>query len=177
MESSMAEEMLEEDAAKDARVLICRIIDKVNAIIYAAEIIPIIQYSPPPLIGGRSHNIDLVLNIFNLHRFQIHPNHLIDSIDRAIGIYTDNHHASVVRMLNPFYYIGFCFEAMSQIPFDILGKAGFNQNKIQHSLVGRIAKGIIYMFGALASVLTVLQLLGLLERFKQVFMSILRLKT
>jgi len=99
----MGVERIEEPEAEEARVKINRMMDEVHDIILYAGVKPWIRYIPPPAVGGYIQNIDLVQNIFNLHRFQIAPNNLLDFVDRAIGIYENNSGPAFRRAINPFF--------------------------------------------------------------------------
>jgi hypothetical protein len=148
--------------------------DGVHGIILYAGVNPSIRYTPSPAVGGYIQNIDLVQNIFNLHRFHIASNNLLDFVDRAIGIYENNSGRAFRRAINPFFYLGLAFDLVARIPFVLIGRAGFNRQKAEESLVGRLIKGAIYIITALASLLTVLQLLDYLEPAKEVVKSVFR---
>jgi hypothetical protein len=171
----MVDERIEKPKAQEARVQINRVLDGIHDLILYAGIDPSVLYTPPPAVGGYRQNIDLVNNIFNLHRFQISPNSLLDIVDRAIGIYYNNSGPAFRRTINPFFYLGLVFDAIAGSPFMLLGRAGFNRKKAEESLVGRLIKGSIYLISALASLLTVLQLLGYLESAKMLIEHIVHL--
>ena len=59
------------------------------------------------------------------------------------------------------------FEAISELPFIAIGKLGFNKQKAESSVIGRLVKGILYLIIVIAALLTILQLLELLEPVKQ----------
>ena len=158
---------IEEDAAKEARLKINRIMDETHDIIVYSGINPSITWTPPPAVGGYVKNVDLIQNIFNIHQFQIGADTVLDFIDRAIGIYQSNQKSAIVRTLNPFFYIGLIFEAISELPFIAIGKLGFNRQKAESSIIGRLVKGILYLITVIAALLTILQLLDLLEPVKQ----------
>ena len=168
----MVDERIEQPKATEARVKINRMMDGVHDIIFYAGVNPSIRYTPPPAIGGYIQNIDLVQNIFNLHRFQIAPNNILDFIDRAIGIYESNARPAFLRAINPFFYLGIVFDLVARVPFVLIGRAGFNRKKAEDSLAGRLIKGALYIITALASLLTVLQLLDFLEPVKVVAKSV-----
>jgi len=170
----MVDERIEQPKAEEARVKINRMMDGIHDIILYAGVNPSIRYTPPPAVGGYIQNIDLVQNIFNLHRFHIAPNNLLDFIDRAIGIYENNAGPAFRRTINPFFYVGLVFDLVARIPFVLIGRAGFNRQKAEESLVGRLIKGVIYIITALASLLTVLQLLDYLEPTKEVVKNVFR---
>lgn len=170
----MVDERIEQPKAEEARVKINRMMDKIDDIILYAGVIPSVRYTPPPVVGGYTQNIDLVQNIFNLHGFHISPNNLLDFIDRAIGIYENNAGPAFRRAINPFFYVGLVFDLVARIPFVLIGRAGFNRRKAEESLVGRVIKGIIFIITALASLLTVLQLLDYLEPTKEILKNVFR---
>ena len=170
----MVDERIEKPEAEEARVKINRMIDETHDIILYSGVNPSIRYTPPAVVGGYIQNIDLVENVFNLHRFKITANNLLDFVDRSIGIYESNRRPALLRAINPFFYLGLAFDLVARIPFVLIGRAGFNRQKVEESLAGRLVKGSIYIVTALASLLTVLQLLDYLESFKQVVKNVFR---
>ena len=163
----MADGRIEEEAAQVARVKINRIMDETHNIILHSGINPTIIWTPPPAVGGYVKNVDLIQNIFNLYGFQIGSDTVLDYIDRAIGIYESNHKPSLIRTFNPLFYIGLVFDAISELPFIAIGKLGFNRQKAESSVTGRLVKGVLYLITVVAAFLTILQLLELLEPVKQ----------
>lgn len=161
----------ENKISSQTRVEINQIINKVHSVIVASGINPSMYYSPPPAVGGLAGNIDLVQNIFNLYHFDIEPNFLLDFIDRSIGIYQENLAPSLLRTINPFYWMYLFLEFIAGLPFKLLGIAGFNQAKIEDALIGRFIKLIFALITVIASFLTILHLLGYLEDFKNYFLK------
>jgi len=157
----------ENEKALMARTQINYIIDEVHQVILLAGVPTSIFYSPPPAFGGISGDIDLILNIFNLHEFQISPNMLLDLVDRAIGVYERDKIRSIFRTFNPLYWLLLILEYIMSIPFYILGRVGFNQDKLEQSFWGRLIKGLFYLITVLAAFLTALEKLGYLEWFKK----------
>jgi hypothetical protein len=164
----MANGRIETDAAKTARIKINRTVDETHNIILHSGINPILTWSPPPAVGGYVRNIDLIQNIFNLHAFQIRADLILDFIDRAIGIYESNHKSALIRIFNPFFYLGLAFDLIAELPFIAIGKLGFNRKKAESSIAGRMIKGILYLITVMAAFLTILNLLGFLDHVKQV---------
>ena len=168
----MVDERIEKPKAEEARVKINRMMDEVHDIIFYAGINPSIRYTPPPAVGGYIQDIDLIQNIFNLHRFQIAPKYHLDFIERAIGKYESNAGPAIRRAINPFFYVGLVFDLVARLPFILIGRVGLNRKKAEQSLLGRLIKGVIYIITALASLLTVLQLLDYLEPIKEILRSV-----
>ena len=163
---SFSLEINENKIAIQKRSEINAAIDKAHLAILSAGVSPIIYYSPPPAIGGIADNINLISNIFNLHKFEINSRYLLDYIERAISIYEADKTNSFLRTINPFYWLFLILDYIASIPFVILGRVGFNQKKIEGSLVGKIIKAIFYLITVFAAFLTVLEKIGCLERFK-----------
>jgi hypothetical protein len=172
----MADGRIESPEAQETRVKINRMMDEVHNIFLYAGINPSIRHTPPPAIGGYIQSIDLVQNIFNLDRFQITPPTLLDFIDRTIGVYENNKRPAVLRVINPFFYIGIIFDWVARLPFMLIGRAGFNRQKAEGSLIGHAIKGSIYIITVLASLLTVLHLLDYLEPLKGLVKGVFRSK-
>jgi len=120
---------------------------------------PNIFYTPPPAIGGYAHDIDLLLNIFNLKPFKISPLVLLDNIDKAIGVYENDLKFALIRTLNPLFWLFLVFESIATIPFLVLGRVGFNQTVAENSFIGRVFKFVVILVESLAAILTILTLL------------------
>ncbi len=123
---------------------------KISNIIHTSGISTSMHYSPPPAVGGLAADIDLIGNIFNLKRFTINPQYITDMIDRSIGIYKDDFSKSIIRLINPIFYIRTILEIISDIPFWLLGIVGFNQSAAEQAILGKLFRffiEIIYLGG------------------------------
>jgi len=158
-------DVVENKKARQVRIEINMILDKIYSFILLAGVNPTMHYYPPPVVGGLARNIDLILNIFNLHRYQIRPQQLLNLIERSIGIYENDRLNALLRTVNPFFWLGLILDYIVSLPFKVIGKIGFNQEKIESSITGKIIKGIFYLISVLASLLTVLEMIGYLEKF------------
>lgn len=156
----------ENEKAKKARREINMILDKMHSVIILAGVSPTIYYSPPPAIGGLAGTIDLIYNIFNLHHFEIKPENLLDLIDRAVGIYENDRLNAWLRTINPLFWLGLILDYIVSLPFKIIGKIGFNQERVESSIMGRITKGVLYLIIVLAAFLEILEKIGYLEKLK-----------
>lgn len=124
-------------------------------------------YSPAPIRGGFAGQVDVFLNIFQLRLAQINTSGVTDDLDRAWGIYNRNRRPALIRMFNPFYYLARLLDLVAEIPFAIAGTLGFNRSKAEGSPCGRAAKIIVKLVTFMAALLTILNLLGLLEGIRE----------
>ena len=166
----------EKEIAQVARVKINRIMKENHEIILHSGMDPIMIYKAPPMVGGHTRNIDVILNIFNLDRFDIPANQVLDLIDMTIGVYESDHRRAVVRTFNPLFYLMLALDTISELPFSIIGKFGFNQQKAESSIIGRLFKGFLYLVTPVAGFLTILHLLDLLEPVKELARELLVLR-
>jgi hypothetical protein len=95
----------EKPEATDAKKAINLIMKNAYTIISHAEIKTYTASTPSVSVKGRGKNIDLILNIFNLASNNIEPDIAIDYIDQAIAVYKDNRIASLIRVINPFFWM------------------------------------------------------------------------
>ena len=95
----------EKPEATDAKKAINLILKNAYAIISHADIKTYTASTPSVSVKGRGKNIDLILNIFNLASNNIEPDIAIDYIDQAIAVYKDNRIASLIRVINPFFWM------------------------------------------------------------------------
>lgn len=96
---------VEKQEAKDARAAINLIMKKAYTIIRLADINPSAASMPSIAMGGQGRNMDLILNIFNLGRNNISPNAAIEYIEKAIDVYKSNRLDSLIRTINPFFWM------------------------------------------------------------------------
>lgn len=162
----MADGRVENDEAVESRRQINLVIDKICQFVSEAGIPTTIYYSPPPAIGGLSGDIDLLANIFNLHKFQISKDTLSDKIERAIGVYQNDKTKAWIRTLNPLFWIYLILNYLVSLPFKLLWLAGFDRARIESSFAGKLLKMIISIITVGAAFLTVLEKLDYLESFK-----------
>lgn len=141
----IGEERIEQERAKQSRITLNKMMREIFEIIAAAEVIPVLRWTPPAMIGGYVQNIDVIGNLFNLDRYEISPNVVIDYLDRTIGIYESNTTGSVLRTFNPFYYVGLIFDYLVELPFIFIGKIGLNREKAESSLIGKLVKASLYL--------------------------------
>ena len=100
----------EKPEARDAKEAINLILKNVYAMISHAEIKTYTASTPSVSIRGGGKNMNLILNIFNLARNDIAPDIAIDYIDRAIAVYKANRIASLIRIINPFFWMSITFK-------------------------------------------------------------------
>jgi len=95
----------EEQEATDAKKAINLILKNAYAIISHADIKTYTASTPSVSAKVSGQNINLILNIFNLGRNDIEPDAAIEYIDRAIAVYKANRVASLMRVINPFFWL------------------------------------------------------------------------
>ncbi len=131
-----------------ARESINKTINKVHLIILTSGVNPIIGYN------GVEKKIDLVYGVFVIHKYDIHPSHLIDFVDRSIGVYEEDELNSKMRTVNPFFWLGLVLEFIVNLPFKLIGELGFNQSKFETSSIGRVIKLFFKFIAVIASFYT-----------------------
>ena len=129
---------------------------EVSMYVHKAGISASITYTPPPIIGGYVRNIDFFSNLFNLDTFSIPPQSVIDSLDRALGNYNIYNQRFIKKIINPFHWLG----ELIRIPFYLARFAGFDEQKIELSLFGKLYKFILSFILYCAALLQILSLLG-----------------
>lgn len=140
----------EEETAKKERKEINKLIDKAHSYIIATDVSLEVIYSPAPITGRGSHYTDLVLNVFNLVNMHIGPSPLLDSIERTIARYENDKKSAILRTYNPLFWIALLIDCLVSLPFEALGKAGFNQNEIEASFMGKLFKYAFYVISYLS---------------------------
>ena len=162
----MGSNRIENDKSRQARKVINTNLNEINWIIRATGISPDMTYTSAPVAGGQTYHFDVLANIFNIHHYEIAPDTIFDFIDQSLGIYEKNSRSSKIRTYNPFFWIWLAIEYIASIPFKLISTLGFDSNKIELSRFGRFIKGIFQIIISISAFLTILNLLGLLEKFK-----------
>jgi len=140
----------EEETAKVERKEINKLIDKAHSYIIDTGVSTQVINSPAPITGRGSHYADLVLNIFNLINMHIGHRPLLDLIERAIAKYENDNKSAILRTYNPLFWITLFIDWVVSLPFETLGKVGFNQNEIEASFVGKLFKYVFYVISYLS---------------------------
>lgn len=99
----------EKQPASEAKAAINLIIKKAYHTIRLADIKTSAASISSVAIGIKDQNIDLVLNIFNLGRHNIAPETALDFIEDAIDVYKSNRLSSLVRTVNPLFWLKVLF--------------------------------------------------------------------
>lgn len=156
----------ENKIAEQKRREINVILVKAHSAILAAGVSTSITQYPPPAVGGYVIHINVIDSIFDFDSLYLDRKFITDIIERAIGVYLNDRINSLLRTINPFYWLYIIIDYITSLPFVILGKVGFNQKKIEGSFTGKLIKAIISLIIVFASFLTILEKLGYLDWFK-----------
>ena len=156
----------EETEAVQARQRILLTVVQAHRIIEAAGIAPSMTWTPPRVMGGPVRQIDLLLNLFELDRYQIPANHAVGFIEMALGVYQADRTAALRRTINPFWWLFRGLLWFARIPFVFLGAVGFDMARAEESTLGKFFKALLALLTATAALLTILHLLGWLPAAK-----------
>ena len=96
---------VEKQEATEARALINPMLNSVYQVIRLAGIKTSALSSSSLGVLTHGKNIDLILNIFNLGRNNIPLNAALDYIEHAIEVYKSNRLDSLIRTINPFFWM------------------------------------------------------------------------
>ena len=162
---------IEENAAREARTQINRVMIEIHDIIRSAGLNPIMTYTPPPAVGGQVQKVDVIHNIFHLNRVDMGMDKVLDFVDRVIGIYESNHKSAIIRMLNPFFLERFLSDLILDSLFLSIEKIGFKLKNVESSTINRLTKRVIsHLFSLIlfmAALLTIMHFLDFLEPVKK----------
>ena len=150
----------DENEVSAVRRRINRRANEVERIVHGAGVNDSVSYSAQGFSPG---HIPIIANIFSLHQYHVSHATAIDFIDRAIGNYEYDLSSAWVRTVNPFYWLGLLLELAVRLPFRAAARAGFDAQRFENSLAGRLLKLLLYIVTGLAAVLGSLQLLGWLQ--------------
>lgn len=141
---------LENEIAKIERKEINKHIDKAHLYIITTGISKKVINYAVPITGWKSYYVDLVLDIFNLIEIGVDHRLLLDIIERAIAIYKKDSRKAKQRTYNPLFWMVLLIDYLVSLPFETLGKVGFNQNKLEASFLGKLFKYAFYVISYLS---------------------------
>lgn len=153
----------EDEEARKIRPKISETLIEIRKIFSSADVAPMIQYTPPPAVGGYIQNVDILDNIFTLHQWSINPQALIDLLDQVRGAYESDCRKSIIRTFNPLTWGLWVIEWVAYIPLRTLGAIGFDVAKAERSMFGKFLK----LIGPVAGFMTILNLMGWLDSIKR----------
>ena len=107
-----------------------------------------------------------MMNLFGLDRYQVAPNVVVDILQRSIGVYQTDRTRSLRRTVNIFWWLKMLLVWISRAPFSVLRAAGFDAERAEASILGRLVKGLLIVIPAVASLLAIADLLGALDWIK-----------
>jgi len=162
-----AAERIEEPRAGAARVEINRMMALIRETMLCAGVSPVVISTPSPATGGYIQEVNIISNIFSLNSFRIEPSKVIDFLDRAIGIYQKNTAFSIIRSMSPFFYLGWILSVLMRAPFFIWGEAGFDRERAERSIWGRLVKVGVGLISVSASLRTLFEHRGYWESIKR----------
>jgi len=155
------------DASLTTRRALNLVLDEISWVLDRAGISGVVTWSPPAVTGGYIQQIPIIPNFFNLPQYQIENQVVLDQVDRAIGIYTSDQRASKVRTWNPFFWVGLALDFLAGSVFALARRSGFSTRNVEDTWFGRAFKFVVWALGAVVLVLTLMQLLDLLESFRE----------
>jgi len=74
---------------------------------------------------------------------------LVNMTERAIAVYKKDGGKAKQRTYCPLFWIALLIDCLVSLPFEALGKAGFNQNRIEVSFIGKLVKYAFYIISYL----------------------------
>ncbi len=129
------------EPAQKARHNMNRMLGDVLVSLNRMNVPHVVNYQPPPTRGGYSQNVDIILNIFSLWEFQIGPDRVFDTVDRAIGSYERECKKLFRKLFNPLYWLGMLVLQFLRIPSKLRGTTGNDVPNTDPSLFGSMRQG------------------------------------
>lgn len=142
--------IIDNQESRKIRKLLNKETEAIEIYIVEAGLSPYVTHYDAPAMGGRATSINLIENLFNLQHYDIESQSIIDVIDQALGVYERDFVKSIIRVINPIFWLGRTLEFISSIPFYLLGRIGLNQQKLEESFIGRVVKLVIKVATLLA---------------------------
>ena len=120
-------DIIDSGESRDIRKLLNSKNEAIQTIFRDVGITPDVVYTPPPAIGSYIQQINLIDNLFNLQNYDIETQALLDFIDQVDGAYKLDFINSILRTLNPFYWLGKLLEIIASTPESKKKEAAFSR--------------------------------------------------
>ena len=143
------------DKAQKARHEINLVLTDTTSSLTLLRIPHTVWHQPSANLGGNDQLIDVILNIFSLWQFRVGSERVLDCIDRAIGAYERERQRLFRASFNPLYWLGLALVWFLRLPFQLLGAAGFDAERAEHSLVGKCVKVVMVIATVIPAVTAV----------------------
>ena len=162
----VAGSMPSDEAGVLARADLNLMLNEVSNYLREADCYPTVRYREAPVSGGRVMSIDVIQNLFRLNSFEIPDMVVTDYLQRAIGHYQNDLLPSLLRTINPFWWLWRGLRSVIGVPFVLLGWAGYDRDRAESSQVGRLFKFIV----AIATI--TVGLIAFLDAFVQLLLNL-----
>ena len=166
--NGMLPDPIENDAALRAREELNLILRHSKDYVHLTGVPVTIHYSPPQSTGGLAGEVDVFGSFFQFPRLDLPWTVATDPAQQALGVYRSLKSRSWVDTLNPLYWLYRIFQEILRIPFLILGSMGYDVEKAQKSIVGRVFTLVGQAMGFALTFLTLVERFGLPEWLKRV---------
>jgi len=170
--------LCESTQAIQARSAANDILDEIHGYLCQADVNPVGYCTPPPAIGGYAKHVDVIYNVFRIHKYDMPHVEVLDMVERAIGIYKRDYLGAWIRTFSPFHWLNELIAFVAGIPFNLLVSAGVNRSKVESNTLARLVKGTFFFLGALITyiggVLAIADKLGYLGQVKAYIRALLR---
>lgn len=145
---------IENKKSEKYRESINLVLDEVDAIIIQSWVATKHYYTPPPAFWWVAWSIDFILNIFRIYSMRLWSETITDMVDMSIWNYNRDYNSSIIRTLNPFYWIDRIIWYILSFPLMLISSIfELSYNKIEENIIVKVIRGIISL---LLTILTVL---------------------
>ncbi len=107
----------------------------------------------PSIVGVVDENNYLTKNLIynqNIIDRKYFYESLVNMTERAIAVYKKDNVRAKQRTYCPLFWIALVIDCLVVLPFEALGRAGFNQNRIEVSFIGKLFKYVFYVISYLS---------------------------
>jgi len=112
---------------------------------------------------GQVVRINVITEAFQLHRYNLRREDLLEVLDAARQAYDDDRRAAWVRTANPLYWLGMALDVVEVLPFLPLGWLRLDWRRAARSRPGRAVR-LLVRAGALAGLAVVIIRVAGLQR-------------
>lgn len=117
-------------------------LSRCRAIVHAAGKVPLVRLAPGER-EGQVVRVNLITEAFELYRYNLGREDLLDVLERARAVYGSDGAAAWLRTLNPLYWLEMFLSVMEMVPFLLLRVLRLRWRDAAASLPGRLVRLVV----------------------------------
>ncbi len=165
--------VVESDEARRIRGHLQGPLKRCRRIVRATGTVPLLRYAPGERAGD-VERVNLLAVVFELERYSLGKEDVFAALDAALRAYESGRAGSLLRTLNPFYWLEMGLDALEAVPFLLLRPFGVKPERAANSVPGTIVRLLVRATALSALVVLVILASGLQDEVLELGQNLLR---